>query len=278
MPEESDRFYKLMYLTPLEIYKFTCLRLIPKVKEFEEAQGENGFHLIDQVRRWLTRFDQMFYQEQFDTKIYDWKKMSRGNCDQEVEQRTTLIKWTRAIDKDFDYESHKKAMDHFNFDDNVVITESDIIREMAQEEKYEKEREKEGEADWDTFHKHHKVLMRNFNYYNDELVKSYILKTKHNKMSDLWKEEVIYFWEDGDFDLKKRIFEFHGRVFCRNLQDYQEFLEEYDLEKDKIKKKREDKKKNKQKKDVPTKSITETSESQQGEPERGTQSLGGMCC
>lgn len=203
MPETPYRFYELMVESPADLYKYTCLRLIPKLKEFEEPAGENNRHHIGQVRRWLTRFDQMFDEVQYDTRICNWKKMKRCFLDQEVEQRTTLIKWSRGIDDDFDYESHKKAMDHFQFDDNKTFTETDIIRDMKDEEEFEKQREEEGEADWDAFHKHHDVLMHNFCHYNDKLVKRFLLKKKHSHMSDAWKDELKDFWEDGNFDFQK---------------------------------------------------------------------------
>ena len=276
MPESSGRFYKLMEQSPAQLHKFTCLRLIPKLKEFEDPAGELNRHLLPQLRKWLLRFDDMFAEVGYDTRILPWKKMDRCACDQEYEQRTTLIKWARAIDKDFDYESHKEAMDHFGFYDNVVFSDHDVYTNLDLEEKEEEENQKEEENvdDWNAFLKHREVLIRNFCHFNHDLMKKCLFKKKHTYMSDKWKEELIEFWLQGEYDDKKQILEFHGRLFCRNLDDYEEFLEKYEKEKKENKRRNAEEKKNKRKNKDSRKLTDNKSKSRQGQLEEDTQSLG----
>ena len=208
--------------SPAKLHKFTALRLIPRLREFEGKQGETKF-FIAQLRRWLIRFDDMFDEVGYDTKTRDWKDQDRCACDQEYEQRTTLIKWSRALDPEFDYDVHKKSMDFFRFLDNIIFNDHEVHTALDEEEELEEERQKEekNDDDWNTFKQHRQVIIRNFCDFNNKMIKKCLLEMKVTSMSDLWKEELTEFWEEGDYDEKKQILEFHGRLFCRNLNDYE---------------------------------------------------------
>ena len=150
----------------------------------------------------------MFEEVAYDTQHkHNWRDISRNACDQEFEQRTKLIKWSRALDHDFDYESHKEALEYFGYQDNISFTDGEVYESMIKEEQDELENQQEEECldDLNEFKKHREVLLlRHFCDFNHDFKRKCLFKTKGKLMSPQWQEELIELWEEGDYEGKNR--------------------------------------------------------------------------
>ena len=271
MYKDPKAFKSWLYADDNHTFLYLSVGLVPRLSDYYGRLGKtmDGKFNIAERREWLNHFNHVFKQlpkHNLGRRDKWTSKISADDIANEIDNRYNVMDYSRKYRKlPFYYGEYKEAITFFGLEDNVFHTGESFLAARDKNKASLLDCNLANVKASETFKRHEKFLKENLIdlLYNQK--KDYVMKNHHRFLTDHWKKILIEYFDNGDYEFRKKLFNLHRKKGLSASEHFKDFMIEHEerLKQNRIE--REKKKKEKSKKQKRNTDNTKSNETEQGE-------------